>query len=132
MLPGLPCLSSTDLEHVQAARGLFELGLCDDAWEELESVEPESRAAAAVLALRVEILLAKGKVDYARTVAAGAVRMHPDSARCHYVLALVELTAGNVPAGKEALRSAGSTDAEIRAQVLDDSRLAGFWESLGK
>jgi predicted Zn-dependent protease len=80
----------------------------------------------------VEILLAEGKADHARTVAAGAVRMHPDSAMCHYALALVEVTAGNVPATQEALRAACSTDPDVRRLALDESRLAGFWQSLGE
>jgi hypothetical protein len=84
-----------------------------------------------VLALRVEILLAKGKTENARTIAEGAVRMHPDHGRCHYALALVEVAAENLTSAKESLAAAFTTAPALRAVALDDGRLKEFWRGLG-
>jgi hypothetical protein len=116
-------LSPDDLRHVEAAGGFFGLGLHEEAWNELEEVQPTARATAEVLALRVEILLAEGRADYARTIAAGAVRMHPEAGQCHYTLALAEAKAGNFPAVKGSLAAAFRASPELKAPALDDERL---------
>ena len=44
---------------VRAAEGYLELRMPDEAWEELESLEPDLRANPDVLTMRVRIFLAR-------------------------------------------------------------------------
>ena len=61
----------------RAAEGYLELHMPNEAWQELESLEPDLRANPAVLALRVRIYLAKEMIPSAVIVAEGLVRVVP-------------------------------------------------------
>ena len=64
-------------QATRAAEGYLELRMPNEAWEELESLEPDLRANPAVLALRVRIYLAKGMPAPAAIVALGWVCVEP-------------------------------------------------------
>ena len=44
------------LRHLRAAEGFCQLGMWQDAWNELEEIAPEHRAMLPVVLMRVEIL----------------------------------------------------------------------------
>ena len=56
VLNGPPAAADAFIHHLSAARGLLELGLPHEAWNELEAIEPaDRRAEVSVLGLRVAI-----------------------------------------------------------------------------
>jgi tetratricopeptide (TPR) repeat protein len=65
-------------EHITTAEGFLELGMLDEAWEELEEIEPQHRADSEVLVMRLRILARMGRFDMGLEIARGAIRLHPD------------------------------------------------------
>lgn len=68
---------SPDPRTFNAAVGYLQLGLADDAWEELESLPPDQRDCAAVVELRVEIYRQLEKWEAARIDAEAMTRRNP-------------------------------------------------------
>lgn len=64
--------------HLQAAQGYIELGMFVEAADELESIEPESRASPEVVALRVVIYKALEKWRLAEGAAHHMVKVSPE------------------------------------------------------
>lgn len=64
-------------EHITTAEGFFELGMLDEAWGQLEEIEPRHRADSEVLAMRLRILERMGRFDMGLEIARGSVRLHP-------------------------------------------------------
>jgi hypothetical protein len=64
-------------EHITTAEGFLELGMPDEAWEQLEEIEPKHRADASVLAMRLRILQRMERFEMGTKIARGAVRLHP-------------------------------------------------------
>jgi tetratricopeptide (TPR) repeat protein len=64
-------------EHITAAEGFYELGMLEEAWMQLEAIEPEQRADSEVLAMRLRILERMGRFEMGAEIARGAVRLHP-------------------------------------------------------
>lgn len=64
-------------EHITTAEGFFELGMLEEAWGQLEEIEPRHRADSEVLAMRLWILERMGHFDMGLEIARGAVRLHP-------------------------------------------------------
>jgi hypothetical protein len=131
MCPLSPVHFPSTLDHAEAAREFIKMGRFDDAWEELELLEPRVRCGPSILALRVDILLGKGMTDFARSVAEGAVKLYPESGSCHYALALVEANSGRLVAAREALVDAFIADPDLRPAALRDARFSDFWRQLG-
>jgi hypothetical protein len=66
--------SSINRERVvTAAIGFCGLGMWQDAWNELETLEPEDRAQPEVLGIRLGILLALGRYESAAILAEGMI-----------------------------------------------------------
>jgi lipopolysaccharide biosynthesis regulator YciM len=64
--------------HLLAAQGYIELGMLEDAWDELESLPPELRAHDVVLELRIAIYQCLGKWDSARMLAESLAKRSPE------------------------------------------------------
>jgi predicted Zn-dependent protease len=62
-----------------AAIGFCELGMWEDAWNELESLEPEERALPEVLRIRLGILIALKRWESAALLAEGMIARGEDS-----------------------------------------------------
>ncbi len=59
--------------------GYLTLGMCEEAWEELESLPAVLRVHDAVLSLRVEILQRLGKWESARMLAESLAKRCPEN-----------------------------------------------------
>jgi hypothetical protein len=64
--------------YITAAHGYLELGMGQDAWDELDSMPPEDRARREVVLMRLMILQSMERWDKAAEIALGAVRCYPD------------------------------------------------------
>ena len=64
-------------EHITTAEGFLELGMLDEAWGQLEEIEPQHRADSEVLAMRLRILERMKRFDMGLEIARGSVRLHP-------------------------------------------------------
>jgi hypothetical protein len=64
-------------EHITAAEGFYELWMLEEAWMQLEEIEPEQRADSEVLTMRLRILERMGRFEIGAEIARGAVRLHP-------------------------------------------------------
>jgi hypothetical protein len=65
-------------EHITTAEGFFELGMLEEAWAQLEEIEPRHRADSEVLAMRLRILERMKRFDMGLEIARGSIRLHPD------------------------------------------------------
>lgn len=68
----------THSEHITTAEGFLDLGMLEEAWEQLEEIEPLRRSDPEVLVMRLRILERMGRHDMGAEIALGAVRAHPD------------------------------------------------------
>lgn len=66
-------------EHLTTAEGFLDLGMPQEAWDQLDEIEPRHRANAEVLAMRLRILEQLGRHDLGAEIARGVVHAHPDS-----------------------------------------------------
>lgn len=64
---------------LDSALGYLSLGMFEDAWEELESLSPELRAADEVLELRLEIYQQLQKWESARVLAESLTKRSPEN-----------------------------------------------------
>jgi hypothetical protein len=65
-------------EHLTTAEGFLDLGMVDEAWSELDEIEPLERAHPSVVAIRLRILERMARFETGVEIARGAVRVHPD------------------------------------------------------
>jgi hypothetical protein len=65
-------------EHLTTAEGFLELGMGDEAWSELDEIEPLDRADPSVVAMRLRILERMERFEAGAEIARGAVRLHPE------------------------------------------------------
>ena len=63
--------------RLTAAEGFLELGLPQDAWDELEEIEPEHRDALEVLKLRLNILIPMQRWESAAILGDSIIRKSP-------------------------------------------------------
>ena len=70
--------SSPVFKRVQAAEGFLQLGMPEDAWNELEEIEPELRHLPQVILLRVLIFNALKRWEAAAVVGHGALERYPE------------------------------------------------------
>ena len=71
-------MTAPDLHHLTAAQGWLELGLVEEAFAELESIQPQHRTHPDVLKLRWQIYAKAEKWGHAFAVAQGLARLLPD------------------------------------------------------
>lgn len=64
--------------HITAAEGFLDLGMLEQAWDQLEESDPRRRADPEVLAMRLRILERMGRFDMGAEIARGAVQAHPN------------------------------------------------------
>jgi tetratricopeptide (TPR) repeat protein len=65
-------------EHLTTADGFLDLGMVDEAWAELDEIEPLERANPSVIAMRLRILQRMARFEAGVEIARGAVRAHPN------------------------------------------------------
>jgi hypothetical protein len=65
-------------EHLTTAEGFLDLGMVDEAWAELDEIEPMERAHPSVISMRLRILERMERFETGGEIARGAVRVHPD------------------------------------------------------
>ena len=65
-------------EHLTTAEGFLDLGMVDEAWEQLEEIEPLERAHPSVVEMRLRILERMGRFEMGAEIARGVVRVKPD------------------------------------------------------
>jgi tetratricopeptide (TPR) repeat protein len=65
-------------EHLTIAEGFLELGMVDEAWSELDEIEPLDRAHPSVIAMRLRILERMKRFETGAEIARGAVRLLPE------------------------------------------------------
>ncbi len=65
-------------EHFTAAEGFLDLGMVDEAWEQLDVIEPLERAHPSVVAMRIRILERMECFETGVEIARGAARLHPE------------------------------------------------------
>jgi predicted Zn-dependent protease len=70
---------STNGHSIAAAVGYLELGMIDDAWEELESLPPAQRGSDTVIELRIQIYQQLGKWESARVLAESMAKRNPEN-----------------------------------------------------
>lgn len=66
-------------KHLKAAIGFLDLGMAQDAWDELEKLPPFLKDSDAVLDLRIEIFQRLGKWESARVLAESLAKRFPEN-----------------------------------------------------
>jgi hypothetical protein len=110
----------TESDHIVAAEGFLDLGMPQDAWDQLEEIEPSRRAGPDVLAMRLRILERMGYQDLGAEIARGATRTHPD----HLELLLL---------GARHIRAADGVPAALALLLAREGRFkakAAYWFDL--
>lgn len=67
---------------LSAAQGYFQLGMYQDAYDELDELPPHERTSPEVLELRITILLKLSQWELAREVTRFLLRMSPQDTQC--------------------------------------------------
>lgn len=67
------------LHKIEAAHGYIDLGMFQEAWDELESLPPELRAGNAVFEIRLEIFQRMQKWESARMLAESLAKQAPEN-----------------------------------------------------
>jgi tetratricopeptide (TPR) repeat protein len=101
-------LEEPDRRHCQAAAGYVELGMCLEANTELDKIDPFSRAAPEVLALRIAIYRGLEKWELMQEIAKRLADFQPDRIQWTISLAYATRRADSIQAAKEILLSAES------------------------
>jgi tetratricopeptide (TPR) repeat protein len=95
-----------DLRFLLAAEGYLELGMPEEANEELEKIEPDVRHVPEVLHVRLEIYRKTQKWELMQAVAAKLAEFDPGEARWALSLAYAVRRAGSLHAAKPILLDA--------------------------
>ena len=74
-------LEAPDLQHWRAAVGYVELGMFQEANDQLENIDPFNRAAPEVLAVRIAVYQGLKKWELMREVAKRLAEFQPDEIR---------------------------------------------------
>jgi tetratricopeptide (TPR) repeat protein len=99
-------LEPPDQQHCKAAVGYVELGMFQDANDQLEKIDPFNRAAPEVLAVRIAIYHGLKKWELMREVAARLADFQPDDIQWTISLAYATRRADSIQAAKEMLLNA--------------------------
>jgi tetratricopeptide (TPR) repeat protein len=101
-------LETPDLHHYKAAQGYTELGMYDDANEELENVDPFNRTTPEVLRVRIAIYHGLQKWELLRVVALQLTRLEPENIQWVISLAYATRRAVSIEFAKDILVAAKS------------------------
>ena len=99
-------LEPPDQQHWQAAVGYVELGMFQDANDQLENIDPFNRAAPEVLAARIAVYQGLRKWELMREVAKRLAAFQPDDVQWTVSLAYATRRADSIQAAKEILVNA--------------------------
>src|SRR5215471_2316893 len=99
-------LEPPDQQHWQAAVGYVELGMFQDANEELEKIDPFNRAAPEVLAVRLDIYRGLEKWELMQEIAKRLKEFEPDNIQWTISLAFATRRAFSIDIAMEILHSA--------------------------
>jgi Tfp pilus assembly protein PilF len=90
--------------QLTAAQGYLELGMGQDAWDELEEMPARDRARSEVVIMRLVILQSMARWDKAAEIARGAVGAYPDCSDLYLIGAYAIRRAEDVRAAFEFLQ----------------------------
>jgi len=93
-------------EHYQAASGYLELQMHQDAWNELNKLDPAIQSLRPVLALKIVIYYQLRDWESMQATARKLVKLNPDDARWKVSEAFATLRLNGIEAGKEILEKA--------------------------
>ena len=96
-------LEPPDQQYWQAAVGYVELGMFEDANDQLEKIDPFNRAAPEVLAVRLAIYQGLKKWELMREIARRLADFQPDNIQWVTSYAYATRRAEAIPAAKEIL-----------------------------
>src|SRR5215472_9538139 len=99
-------LEPPDQQHRQAAVGNVELGMFQDANDQLEKIDPFNRAAPEVLAVRLAIYHGLKKWELMQEIAKRLAEFQPDDIQWTISLAYATRRADSIQAAKEILLNA--------------------------
>jgi tetratricopeptide (TPR) repeat protein len=99
-------LEQPDRQHWEAAAGYVELGMFLEADIELDNIDPFSRAAPEVLALRIAIYRGLEKWELIQEIAKRLANFQPDDIQWTISLAYATRRANSIQAAKEVLLTA--------------------------
>ena len=99
--------------RVRAATGFNDLGLHQEAWDELEALPPELRACDTVLNMRVHIYLSLGKWEQARVLAESLARRSPENPQWRLSWAYALRREKSVEAAREVLMEIADRHADV-------------------
>jgi tetratricopeptide (TPR) repeat protein len=99
-------LEPTDQQHWQAAVGYVELGMFQDANDQLEKIDPFNRAAPEVLAVRIAIYHGQKKWELMREIAKRLTDFQPQDVQWIISHAYATRRADSIQAAKEILLNA--------------------------
>src|SRR5262245_3992652 len=101
-------LEASDHQHWRAAVGYVELGMFQEANDQLENIDPFNRAAPEVLAVRIAVYRGLKKWELMREVAKRLAEFQPDDIQWTISLAYATRRADSIQAAKEILLNAES------------------------
>jgi tetratricopeptide (TPR) repeat protein len=101
-------LEAPDYQYWKAAVGYVELGMFQEANEQLENIDPFNRAAPEVLAVRIAVYHGLKKWELMREVAKRLVEFQPNDIQWTISLAYATRRADSIQAAKEILLNAES------------------------
>lgn len=113
---------------IKAAEGYVELGLFQEAWDELDDLPPEEKTSPTVMRLRLPCSIHFEKWDMVETLA--EILRYGDSddqliaAATFKTLAVVACRTGKTELAKRYVRSAVEVAPEIRLEIIDDELLS--------
>ena len=99
-------LDNSDIHHLRAAEGWFELGDVEEALRELENISPSEKNHPVVLEMRFQILAKKGEWDACRDIARLITQQLPNFAGgwLHLAYAARRATGGSEQAAFDILQ----------------------------
>jgi len=101
-------LEPPDGQHWEAAVGYVELGMFQEANDELENIDPSNRAAPEVLAVRIAVYHGLKKWELMQEVAKRLAEFQPNDIQWTVSLAYATRRADSIQAAKEILLNAES------------------------
>src|SRR4030095_6445089 len=101
-------LEPPDQQHWQAAVGYVELGMFQDANDQLEKIDPFNRAAPEVLAVRIPVYKGLKKWEVIREVSKRLAEFQPNDIQWTISLAYATRRANSTNAAKQILLNAES------------------------
>jgi tetratricopeptide (TPR) repeat protein len=121
-------LEPPDQQHWQAAVGYVELGMFQEANDQLENIDPFNRAAPEVLAVRLAIYHGLKKWELMQEIAKRLADFQPDDVQWITSYAYATRRAESIPAAKEILLNA---EPKFPQQALIKYNLACYFCQMG-